>query len=218
MTKIYIKGLLAKKFGSFFEINISNILCALKAIDANRSGFLKEIFDLNKKNLNYFIICDGIQILNENEFLEKKKIKSLHIVPAITGSGAAVAAGIGIAANTAAFAVVEFLVNFIVATAISLGVSLLMNSLNKQAAPPGAQKMAVGGVTSSIEAQGKSYVFSNNLNTASQGSSIPVGYGKLKSSSQVLMASVKNYSTSISSNSEFKASQNSSIFLDFLTD
>jgi predicted phage tail protein len=224
MTKIYIKGILGKKFGSYFNFNISNIDNAIKAIDANRNGFIKELFNLNKKNINYFLIADGQKIETENCLMERKKIKNIYIIPAIIGSGDMAAFALNlteIAANGAvvlstAGIVVSSLVNILISTAISLGVSLLMQALNKEAAPP-QQNIVVGGVTSAIEAKGKSYVFSNNLNSAEQGSSIPIGYGRMISASKILSMSIKNYSTDQIALNEYKVLQNSSAYLDFLT-
>jgi predicted phage tail protein len=217
MTSIHIKGILGKKFGSLFKINVSNGMSALNAIDANRSGFINELFKLNKKNINYCMICDSEYIDNTNQLLERKKIKNIYIIPVIIGSGGLVAVGLGFAAGSIGFAVTSFLVNTIISTAISLGVSFLMNSINKQAAPP-QQNISVGGATSFIEAKGRSYIFSNNVNAAEQGSAIPVGYGKMKVSSQILSASIKSYPTNINAYNEFKILENSSAFLDFLTD
>jgi len=217
MTKIYIKGLLGKKFGGFFSLSVNNIFSALKGVDANRSGFIKEIHDLSKKNINYYIICDHKEVTNINEFIEKRKIKSIYIIPAIIGSGAAVATAAGLAASSFAFAATEFLVNMAISTAVSLAISFLTAAMNKQAAPP-QQNVAVGGNASVIEAKGRSYVFSNNINEASQGSSIPVGYGKMKISSLVISSSIKDYPTSFNAQDEFKSLENVSQFLDFLTD
>jgi predicted phage tail protein len=220
MTSIHIKGILGKKFGSLFNISVSNGMSALNAVDANRSGFINELFKLNKKNINYCMICDSEYINDSNQLLEKRNIKNIYIIPVIIGSGAAVAAGLGLATAaglTVAGQIVAFLVNTIVSTAVSLGVSFLMNSINKQATPP-QQNISVGGATSIIEAKGRSYIFSNNVNAAEQGSAIPVGYGKMKVSSQILSASVKSYPTNINVYNEFKILENSSAFLDFLTD
>jgi predicted phage tail protein len=225
MTKIHIKGVLGKKFGSLFKISISNPISALRAIDANRNGFINELFNLSKKNINYHMICDSEFINYSDQLLERKNIKNIYILPAIVGSGEFIAAGVGLTAVNAAGVVtltvagkiVAFLANTLISTAISLGISFLMNSINKQATPP-QQNISVGGATSIIEAKGRSYIFSNNINSAQQGSAIPVGFGKMKVSSQVASASIKSYPTNINVNNEFKILENSSAFLDFLTD
>ena len=196
-------------------------MSALKGIDANRPGFFNELFKLNKKNINYYMICDYDYINNSNKLLEKRNIKNIYIIPAITGSGEFIAVGMGLVttagALTATGAVVAFLANALISTAVSLGISFLMNSINKQATPP-QQNISVGAATAMVEARGRSYIFSNDINVNEQGSAIPVGYGKMKVSSQVLSASVKSYPTSISAYDEFKILENSSAFLDFLTD
>jgi predicted phage tail protein len=225
MTKIYLKGAIAKKFGAFFSLKIKDALSALKAIDANRFGFIKELMDLNKLSKDYYLVCNGELIKNSDELIEKRKIDTIHIIPVIFGHGEYAAFALElteIAANGAvvlstAGQVVATLVNLIISTAISLGVGLIMDSLNKQASPP-KQFIAVGGATAAIEAAGRTYVFSNKVNIASQGSSIPVGYGFSLVSSQVLSASIKSYSTNSVSQNEFKSLQNSSAFLDFLSD
>lgn len=225
MTKIHIKGILGKKFGSYFNFNISSVSNAIKAIDTNRTGFIKELFDLNKKNINYFLIADGEKIENTNSLIEKRKIKNIYIIPVIIGHGDMAAFALGltqVAANGAVVLsttgiIVSGLVNALISTAVSLGVSMLMQSLNKQASPP-QQNLAVGGATSTIEARGRSYIFSNNLNSAEQGSSIPIGYGKMKSSSKILSISIKNYPTDQIAINEFKVLENSSAYLNFLTD
>jgi len=221
MTSIHIKGILGKKFGSLFKINVSNGMSALNAIDANRSGFINELFKLNKKNINYCMICDSEQIDDSNKLMQRKNIKNIYIIPMIIGSGVAIAVGLGLATTaglTVAGQIVAFLANTIISTAVSLGVSFLMNAINKQASPPQQGAISVGGATAMVEAKGRSYIFSNNVNATQQGSPIPIGYGKMKVSSQILSASVKNYSTNITAYNEFRNSQNSSVFLDFLTD
>lgn len=217
MTKVYIKGVLGKKFGSFFNLNISSSMHALKAIEANRSGFTKELFDLNKKNINYVLICDGNALQSNEELVEKRKINTIHIIPIIFGSGEFVAGAMGLAAGSAAAMITATVVNLVVSAAISVGVSMIMNQLNKQAQPP-QQNIAVGGLSAAIEAKGKAYIFSNSQNIVAQGISIPVGYGKFKTNSAVIEASVKSYSTNTLALDEFTSLENESAFLDYLTD
>jgi hypothetical protein len=48
-------------------------------------------------------------------------------------------------------------------------------------------------ISASTKALSESFSFSNKVNVASQGSAVPVGYGRLKVSSQVIQMSVKSY-------------------------
>jgi predicted phage tail protein len=222
-TQIYIHGILAKKFGKHFTGFVKDAYSAIKLIDANKNGFFKALMDLNKKNIFYAIVCDSKVIENENDFLEKRSIKTINIIPLIVGSGAAVAVGLGlIIAETGKLTlmgtIVAGLVNAAISTAISLGISFLMSAINRQASPQiSQQKIAVGGATAFIESKGKSYIFSNKQNLVSQGSAIPVGYGKMKTSSNLISASIKNYSTSQTTQDEFKLNASSSVLLDYIS-
>ncbi len=218
MTHIYIKGILGKKFGNYFTGFVKNAYSVIKLIDANKHGFFKTLLDLSKKNMFYAIICDGKIIETENDFLERRKINKIDIIPMMIGSGEAVALAIGLTAGSFSATVVAGVVNAIVATAISLGVSFLMSAINKQASPKmSQQQIAVGGATAYVESKGKSYIFSNKQNLVSQGGSIPVGYGQMKISSHIIHASIKNYSTNQTAQDEFKLFSSSSAFLDYIT-
>ena len=48
-------------------------------------------------------------------------------------------------------------------------------------------------VEGTASASKSSMVFSNNVNTASQGAPLPLGYGRLKVGSQVIQATIKSY-------------------------
>jgi predicted phage tail protein len=217
MTNIYLMGILREKFGSIFKGYVKNALSALKLIDCNKRGFLDEIFNLNKLGFNYSIICDGEIIKNKNELIENKCIKSIYIIPNLEGSGDFIAISLGLAAQ-GSLTFMGHVVSFLVNTAISLAISFLTSSLNNQGSmPQRSSAIAIGGATATIEAQGKSYVFSNKENIASQGSAIPVGYGKMKINSQVIHANIKTYSTNYSFTNESEYVSNDSYFIDYIT-
>ena len=100
---------------------------------------------------------------------------------------------------------------------VSLGIQFLVNSLMGKNQSSYVQKnIAVGGASAAIEAAGKSYVFSNNMNTSEQGSSIPIGYGKMKTSSSVIFSSVLNYNTNATYRDEFARGESMVLFSEFL--
>lgn len=193
MTNINLYGILGRLFGKHFKLKIDNCHSAIRAIDANKSGFLKKLFDLNKNNQNYYIVIDGSMIQNENEFLERRIINTIDFIPAIYGNGQAIAPLL--VSGATAQAVVAFAINSVISAGISFGIGLITQALNKQASPP-QQMIAVGGAVMASEARGRSYIFNNWSNLIAQGTSVPVGYGKIRASSRVIFASTKAYSTS----------------------
>jgi predicted phage tail protein len=222
MTKIYISGILGKIFGNFFELKIKNGFDALKGIDANKNGFLKKIKDLSSDGIYYQLIIDNEIIGNNNQIIEKRKIKSIHIVPIVYGSGAAVAVGLGMVvaqtgALTMAGQIVAFAVNTLVSVGISLAVSYLTQTQADQVSAPNQGPQAVGGATAAVEARGKSYVFSSLENTASQGDPVSIGYGRFKCDSKIIEAATKNYPTSLDSVQEFATMQLNSLFSDYIS-
>jgi predicted phage tail protein len=195
MTKINIHGILGKIFGNYFELSVNDCYSAMRGIDANRTGFLKKIFDLSANNQNYCIVIDGAMVKNKDEFIEKRQIKTIDFIPAICGYGQAIAPLL--VSGATAQAVVAFAINSAISAGISFGISLITESMNKRASPP-QQMIAVGGAVTSVEAKGRSYIFTNWTNLVAQGTSVPVGYGKMRIASRVIHANTKSYPTSLS--------------------
>ena len=209
MTKVHLYGILGKVFGNFFEFKINNGFSALKAIDANREGFFKKIKELSLSGVHYQIIINGEIVDNENKLIEKRCVKDIYVIPIIYGSGEAVAQGLNLVitegakagALTATGQMVAFAVNTAISIGISLAVALLTAGTSIQGSTP--QPQGVGGASAAVEARGKSFVFSNVENVASQGDPIPIGYGKVKCGSKIIYGSTKSYPTNISNTDEF---------------
>lgn len=226
--------MLAKEFGNFFKLNVSNCFSALKGIDTNKKNFFDRIDYLSKNGINYSIIVDGEIIFSKEKFLERKKINNIHIIPTIYGfgqaagtAGAQVATKLGMtvaaeagkqAALTAAGQVVAFLVNTAITAAVQVGISLAMAALMKSGQPPspGVMSMGAGGNAIITEASNRSYIFSNNTNITAQGTSIPLCYGKTKVPSKVVWNTMKNYLTNEVFVDQFKISSDTVIFNDYI--
>lgn len=213
MTEIQLHGILGQLFGKIFKFKISNIHFALKALEANREGFFVELMNLSKEGYNYVLVVDGNIVESHKELQEFKKIKSIHFLPAICGAGpvtgpAAAIIGSTILGSTIAAQIVGFVINMLVYSAISLGVSLIAQMLTKQGSGPTTSQAytAVAGITTQVADMEKSYIFNNNVNTASQGDSIPIGYGKYKIASKVLNAGIKSYPQTFRTSTEFQES------------
>jgi len=192
MTSIILHGILAKEFQPSFRMEIRKAANVVKAIDANRPSFNKRIFDLAKEGLNYTIIVDGRKITELEELNAQKEPQEIHLVPLIVGAGgvalvsAVIVAGggtIGAAGLVGGAAFAAGLINAVVLTAVSVGLQMLL-APKPDAGPP---------ISAATKALSESFSFSNKANVASQGTPVPVGYGRLKVGSQLIQMSIKSY-------------------------
>jgi len=177
MTKIKLHGILAKEYGEIFNMKISKPRDVIKAIDCNRSGFRKRVVDLQKQGFVYDILVDKKRMTKES-FLNSKSPYQIDLVPVIVGSG---------------LPLLEVILIAVAQVAISYA---LMD--------PGTLdggEASVGSTKGSLLFQG------GNANVASQGSPIPIGYGRLKVGSQIVQSSVKSFPQSIESSKVMTSNQ-----------
>ena len=180
MTEIILHGLVSKKFKSRHKFhNIKKPVDSIKAIDANCKGFKNFFLNESKKNMLYEMIVDGSVVSNANQALEKKEIKRIDIVPAVSGGGPAL---------------VAFAVNLVIGLVMA-GIQYLMTPI-----PENAPRAAISQVG------GKSFFFSNKENTAQQYVSVPVGYGALRVGSKVISTQVNSKEQNESSVQSFASS------------
>lgn len=198
MTAITIHGLLGQEFGETHEFSISRPRDAFRALDALYENFSKRVVDLSLQGLHYSIIVNGESVRNENDFVTKREIKTIDIVPLIFGAGpvAFIAVGLLSLGGAAAVGTTTFLGSLLLSvafSAISFGIQSLL-------AKPPEQNAAT---TQSTTATSRSFLFSNRENVASQGSPVPLGYGRLRIGSAVIQENVKSYPNSLSTFDEF---------------
>lgn len=164
MTQVRIHGLLGEEFGEYFSILIENAKDVFDAIDANKTGFKKRIFDLHRQGFDYTIIVDGEKLTNANEILGIKNQKKIDIVPVIASDGIKLAIAV-------------------ITAVVSVALTILLAP--EPPAPP-----EISGTAESLE---KSFTFSSLTNRAAQGTPIPIGYGELIVGSEVIQTSLKSY-------------------------
>lgn len=204
MTNIFLHGKLAKIYGSKFRFSISRPKDAFSAIETIHEGFVNKLIEFSSKGLQYSIVADNETIEGVEEFSGKRKIKEIHIVPTICGSGigALVTGAVALATYAATYGVVSALVSqlllAVALSAISFGIQALLSK------PPDTNAASVSASTS---ATSKSFLFSNKENVKQQGNPIPLGYGRLRIGSAVIQETIKSYPNSLSTFSEF-VSQN----------
>jgi predicted phage tail protein len=184
MTEVKIHGYLSKIFGSSFKFHLGKMNDVVKAIDSIKSGFRKKLIELQSNGYIYSLEVNG---------------NLINIVPVINGSGGV---GRAFAKVLSVVLVVVGIVLLFVPGFQSLGIQLIMSGVQLGIAaffPPKIKfpdtSGSTGGATFSNQAAGKSYIFSNASNLASQGSLINIGYGEFLVGSRIINLSVKNYTT-----------------------
>lgn len=206
MTNITLHGILAVEFGRHFSMQIDRAKNVLLAIDCNRSNFIKRVNELAQEGLNYTIIVDNQRIMDILELEVDKEPKEIHLVPLIAGAGVGAAiltailtssmVGMTSAAAAAFLATgmgmaISGMIGAVVMGVVSMGIQMLLAPKAENPAP----------VSASTKAMQDSYAFSNKVNATTQGSPVPLGYGRLKVGAQVIQTSVKSYPQNQSSTS-----------------
>lgn len=215
MTTIVIHGILGKIFRKKLNLHLGRINDFVNAIDSICNGFRLKMKELGEKGYNYAYEYDE----------EKKELniipfvggsgKTVMIIVAVViiilaiifapytiGAfasllGSSGSAGAAIVAAGGALTFAQAAGVYLVSTLFLTGVSLLIQGLMiDPLKTPQAELKATGGAVMASSAAGKSYIFSGSRNIATQGTSIPVGYGKMKVGSRLIHLSLKSYSTS----------------------
>jgi predicted phage tail protein len=105
------------------------------------------------------------------------------------------------------FSTLGVIASALVSTGLSLLVQGIMAITSRDSPQAVAQQTShTGGNASSTEAQNRSFLFSNNENSGTQGNRIPIGYGRYKCSSNVIFVSLKSFDTNSSFEEQIKTS------------
>jgi predicted phage tail protein len=229
MTTIVIHGLLGKIFRKNFKLHLGRINDFVNAIDSICKGFRLKMKELGEKGYNYAyeydevkkelniiplvggagktaMIIIAIVIIVIAVILAPYTIGGFAALLGSTGSAGAAAAAAGTLTFAAKLGV------YAVSTLFMTGISLLIQGLMMEPLrTPEAELKAVGGAVMGSSAAGRSFIFSGTRNVATQGTSVPVGYGKMKIGSRLVHLSIKSFPTSQTFNQA--ASLNSSNFV-----
>lgn len=208
MTNVYLHGELRNLFGECFSLNINSPKEVFSAINANKKTFANTVKKLATKGILYRIVIDGEVLTNSKEIYIEKAPEEMHIVPVIWGAGKNAGGILMLAAGVALIAATGGLASIGIAGFSSLGAGAAAGST---AAAVGTTLSALGaglaiqGVMSllfpqpkpdfnqEVAAGGKSYLFGNKPNNASQGQAVPVGYGRLLIGSSQISAATNHY-------------------------
>ena len=178
-TKIKLHGRLGKIFKEEFEFfNIKKPSDCVAAITANYPKFKKQIVDDQNKGIHYEILVNGKSLEQKGEFLCKTKCETIEIVPIILGFGVAIAVGAGLAAVGA----ISFAGTVLGTVLVTFGVGLAVAGITYLMSAP----EQIDPVDQEASVKGSSYYFSAQSNTATQGTPIPLGYGKFLIGSRIV--------------------------------
>ena len=163
----------------------------ISCICANFDNFSQKINKLKNKFDGLLVIVDGSVVDNAVVLNQKIKMgKIIELVPVISLAVFASSTILftSITATTIAGKIGVFLVNTIIMSVISFGISFLINKLLSPKNPK--------------QVQTSSYIFSSKENTANRNTPIPVSYGRLKIGTHVLSSVGFNFDLSYILNSQ----------------
>ena len=168
-----------------FQANIDSFDELLSCISANFDNFGKEVNKLREKFDGLLIIVDGFIVDNGAVLNQKiRNAKVIELVPVLSLAAFASSTILftSITATTVAGKIGVFLVNTIIMSVISFGISFLINKLLSPKNPK--------------QVQTSSYIFSSKENAASRNTPIPVSYGRLRIGTHVISSVGLNFDLS----------------------
>lgn len=196
MTDVFIYGRMGEILGSHYKLACDSLGEVLKAIESNTGKFRRYVCDNKKRGVAIFV---GEKCLTYDDLKAgyvNVKNKVIKIIPLLVGSGL-FTFFVGVFGATMVGKVAAFVATALVMTAISVGLTLLMQALFKPDKPESASST--------------SYVFTTAENVTRQGGAMPVGYGRFKVGSVVLSSCIKNIEKSIARGSNFSANLRSAL-------
>jgi len=174
MTTIRLHGILAKEYTDVFSMKIGNPNSVFAAIDCNRKGFLKRVVELQKQGFIYDVIVNKTRITDGHQMDTMKNPETVDLVPVIVGSGPIGAFLFG------AKSILGMMAGSLALSAISYALSPKPDTQDQR-------------ISATADASKSSFVFGGVVNTANQGTPVPIGYGRLKVGSKVIQATIKSF-------------------------
>lgn len=196
MTTVKLHGWLGKKYGKTFKMNVTSARQAIGLLRCNFKDFAKDVCNFS----GGFRVSIGEDVISQDELCRLTNGKTIHIVPAITGSGRGLGQVIvgavmiymaynygmteGIAATGTSAAVPAAFTTF-GSIAFNVGSSLVLGGIMQMITPVPKNNVQFHAERADNR---PSYLFNGSVNTVSQGNPISILYGELLVGSQVISA------------------------------
>ena len=197
MIKVNLHGKLGEDIGESWDLEVSSISEAFRAIEANTGKLRKWVIN-NADNYEYEILINKSNLFSEkpdfksvediknSEFFINlnDKIQVIDIVPCIIGAGGVVKTVLGVVTVAAAVIVgVVFppLIPLAVGVAFA-GIGLIAAGTSELLSKPPPSVPFTAQQVNPIEGDNggpTSYLFNGPVNTVGEGGPVPIGYGKL---------------------------------------
>lgn len=192
MRKIRLYGVLAKKFGKEFELDVKSPAEAVRALCAILPGFKRHMVEHSEPG---YTVRVGKEYRDLDTLADPTSTRDvIKVAPALAGSNAAARIIVGIAliaavvmtggaAGAAGWAVAaNGSMTVAGMVAVGMGSSLVLGGVAELLTPTPKMK------TTERPENLPSYAFDGPVNTVAQGNAVPVGYGRLIVGSQVVSA------------------------------
>ncbi len=183
MTNIYLHGMLGRKFGKLWTLDVESVKEAVRAIDINVRGKLREYWIGKGKEKQYSIKIGDYKLSDEKELSSSSMKGDIHIIPVIKGSKTG---GQKIFAAIAMIAVAYFTGGFgaegWIETSgawgeayMGMAISLALGGVMQLLTPIPNFNQGVGNDGSGSS----SNLFQGNASSIMQGGAVPVVYGRI---------------------------------------
>lgn len=167
MNTVYLHGGIGKRFGRKWQVDARNSQEVIKALDANNEGFIAYVVKQELEGNRHFLLAKhpdklkSEQDLIDNIIAENEINREIHVVPSVYGGFVA-----------------GFLAKFVTAKVAGAMAAALWGGV-AQLAIGALQKTPENKVNTRGEnVSTKSFLLGASRETASQGGSIPLGYGR----------------------------------------
>ena len=217
VRRINLEGELGEKFGKVWHLNVKTPAEAVRAINAQRKGFRKYFLDTGEKGIGYEVIIGDQGLQQEEGLLYPSPMRDDYtFVPVPQGGksramgmimmGAALFITAGVASGAFSTIGTEYFAlnvgsttvgtlkthtlasaigaqSFLTQSTMMMGASLMLGGVAQMLAPP---------IDSGAGNDEQSYLFDGAVNSAKQGTPIPILYGRLTVGGAVISASIKS--------------------------
>ena len=195
LTTIQLDGVMGRKFGKSWELDINSPAEALRLIEANQPGLKSWIIQNIDTYKAYQVTCvyeNGTEgVLSEEEYGMHRQVKSIRFTPIVSGSGGGGGGGVMQVVIGAVLIVAAFVAPLTPFAAASpylyaMGATMILGGIVQMLSP----RPSKANTQSSSDGSVNSNYFDGPVNTEMQGNPVPLIYGRMLTGSHPISASI----------------------------